>query len=188
MLVILGAVDLSNQVFQLFQWFYFNLLQILTQFKQFLFHREKDSKYDDHFRYKVPVWAGKHGQRQAGNKYAIPESTDRGFLKSYRAQKSLVVKTKPLKKGKRGKRTMLPGQIDEKALEMIRNMRNTGAVINFHIVVGLASVIVLANVRTLLKENGVLYLQNIKLYKNKINDSETLDSSWFNKRNLVFFL
>ena len=157
-------------------------MQIITQFKQFLFHREKDSKYDDHFRYKVPVWAGKHGQRQAGNKYAIPESTDRGFLKSFRAKKSLMVKIKPLKQGKRGKRTMLPGQIDEKALEVIRIMRNAGMVINFHLVVGLATAIVLANVRTLLKENGVLYLQKIRLYKKKINDSETLDSSWFDKK------
>ena len=44
---------------------------------------------------------------------------------------------------------MLPGQIDEKGLEMIRNMRNAGTVINFHIFVGLASAIVLANVRAL---------------------------------------
>ena len=77
---------------------------------------------------------------------------------------------------------MLPGQIDEKALEVIRIMRNAGMVINFHLVVGLATAIVLANVRTLLKENGVLYLQKIRLYKKKINDSETLDSSWFDKK------
>ena len=37
---------------------------------------------------------------------------------------------------------------------MIRNMRNAGAVINFHTVVGLATGIVPANDRTLLKENG----------------------------------
>ena len=32
-------------------------------------------------------------------KYAIPESTVSGFLKSYRDQKSLAVKTKALKQG-----------------------------------------------------------------------------------------
>ena len=37
---------------------------------------------------------------------------------------------------------------------MIRNMRDAGAVINFHTVVGLATGIVLANDRTLLKKNG----------------------------------
>ena len=49
---------------------------------------------------------------------------------------------------------MLPAEIDEKVLEMIRNMRNTRAVISFHTVVGFATGIVLANDRTLLKENG----------------------------------
>ena len=34
-------------------------------------------------------------------------------------------------------------------------MRNAGAVVNFHIIVGLATGIVLANDRTLLKENRV---------------------------------
>ena len=92
---------------------------------------------------------------------------------------------------------MLPAEIDEKVLEMIRNMRNAGAVINYHTVVGLATGIVLANDRTLLKRMGVLlnslldgvkYLQNIKLCQKKINDSETLDSSWFDKKNWIFFL
>ena len=50
---------------------------------------------------------------------------------------------------------MLPAEIDEKVLEMIRNMRNTAVVIKFHTVVGLATDIFLANDRTLLKENGV---------------------------------
>ena len=46
---------------------------------------------------------------------------------------------------------MPPAEIDEKVLEMIRNMRNAVSVINFHTVVGLATGIVLANDRTLLK-------------------------------------
>ena len=49
---------------------------------------------------------------------------------------------------------MLPAEIDEKVLKMIPNMRNAGAVINFHTVVDLATDIVLAKDRTLLKENG----------------------------------
>ena len=87
---------------------------------------EKYSKYNDHFRYEVMVWAEKHGQQQAGKKYVIPESTVRGFLNSYHAQKSLVVNTKALKQGKRGKKTMLPAEIDEKVLEMIQNIHNAG--------------------------------------------------------------
>ena len=111
-----------------------------TQCKQFLFYTEKYSKYDDRFRYEVAVWTEKHGQRQAAKKYFI--------------EKSLVVKTKALRQEKCRKRTMLSVEIDEKVLKMIRNMRNAGVVINFHIVVGFAAGIVLANDRTLLKENG----------------------------------
>ena len=135
--VILGVKDHSNQVLRLFKWFYSCLSQTFYSIG------EKYSKYDDHFCYKVAVWPEKYGQRQAGMKHAIPESTVRGFFKFYCAQNSLAVKTKALKQGKGGKRTMLPAEIDEKVLEMIRNMRNAEAVINFHIVVGLATGIVL---------------------------------------------
>ena len=131
-----------------------------------------------------------NGRRERN--YAIPESTFWGFLKCNRAQKSLAVKTKALKQGKRRKRTLLPAEIDEKVLKMIRNIRDAGAVINFHTVVGLATGIVLANDRTLLKKKwgycwGSKYLQKIKLCQKKISDSETLDSSWFDTRNWIFF-
>ena len=122
----------------------------------------------------------------------------RGISKSYCAQKNLAVKAEALKQGKRGKRTMLPAQIYEKVLEIIRNMGNAGAVTNFHTVVALATCIVLANDRTLLKENGgycwihywmvSMYLQTIKLCQKKISDSETPHSSWFDKRNWIFFI
>ena len=93
-----------------------------------------------------------NGRRERN--YAIPEFW--GFLKCNRAQKSLAAKTKALKQGKRRKRAMLPAEIDEKVLKMIRNMRDAGAVINFHTVVGLATGIGLANDRTLLTKMGVL--------------------------------
>ena len=144
-LVILGTVDLSNQVFQLFQWFYSYYASTLTQFKQFLVYREKYFKYDDHFHYEVVIWAEKHDQWQAGKKYAISESTVRGFLRFYRTQKSMAVKNNALKQGKRRKRTMLPAEIDEKVSEMICCMCNMGAVINFHTIIDLAADIVLAN-------------------------------------------
>ena len=65
------------------------------------------------------------------------------------------MKNQALKQGKRRKRTMLPAEINEKVLEMIRNMRNTAVVIKFYTAVGLATDIFLANDRTLLKKNGV---------------------------------
>ena len=107
------------------------------------------------------------------------------------------MKTKALKQGKRGKRTMLPAEIDEKVLEMIRNMRNTRAVISFHTVVGFATGIVLANDRTLLKENGgtvefiVGWCQSIfkrlNFVSRKSMTVKTLDSYWFDKRNWISF-
>ena len=48
---------------------------------------------------------------------------------------------------------MLPVEINEKVSEMIRDMRNAGAVINFHTVVGLATGIVLANSRIYTETN-----------------------------------
>ena len=48
---------------------------------------------------------------------------------------------------------MMLAEIDEKLLKMTCNISNVGMVIDFHIVVGLATV-VLANDRILLKENG----------------------------------
>ena len=107
------------------------------------------------------------------------------------------MKTKALKQGKRGKRTMLPAEIDEKVLEMIRNKRNARVVINFHTVVGFATGIVLANDRTLLKENGgtveliVGWCQSIfkrlNFVRRKSLIVKTLDSSWFDKRNWISF-
>ena len=92
---------------------------------------------------------------------------------------------------------MLPAEIDEKVLEMIRNKRNARVVINFHTVVGFATGIVLANDRTLLKENGgtveliVGWCQSIfkrlNFVRRKSLIVKTLDSSWFDKRNWISF-
>ena len=97
------------------------------------------------------------------------------------------MKTKALKHGKSGKKTILPAEIDEKILEMICNMCNAGAVINFHTVVGFATGIVLANDRILCWMVSK-YLQKIKPDQKKINNSKTLGSFWFGKRNWIFFL
>ena len=55
---------------------------------------------------------------------------------------------------KRGRRTMLPSEIDAKVLAMVCSMRGAGAVTNFHTLIGLATGIVIANDRTLLNEYG----------------------------------
>ena len=106
----------------------------------------------------------KHGQQQAGKKYALPESTVRGLFEilpcpeefgsedlSLREEEEMKKRKKKLK---RGERTMMPAETDEKLLKMTRSISNVVMVIDFHIVVGLATGIVLANDRILLKENG----------------------------------
>ena len=75
---------------------------------------------------------------------------------------------------------MVPAEIDKKVLEMIRNIRNAGAFINFHTVVGLATGIVLVNDRNLLKENGctveftVGWCQNIFKRLNFVRRNSTI--------------
>lgn len=75
-------------------------------------------------------------------------------MKGYRAQKSTAESSKAVTVAKRGRRTLLPSEIDVKVLSMVRNMRNAGAVTNFHTLIGMATGIVIANDRTLLKEYG----------------------------------
>ncbi|XP_057298142.1 uncharacterized protein LOC130629062 [Hydractinia symbiolongicarpus] len=49
---------------------------------------------------------------------------------------------------------MLATEINTKVVHMVRSMRSAGAVINFHTIVGLATCIVIANEKIVLKENG----------------------------------
>ena len=107
--------------------------------------RDTYTKYDEHFRY---------GSRTTGRKFNISEFTVRGFVKAYDANKNNAETTKSLTKGKRGRSPLLPSDIDEKVLEMMRNMRGAGAVTNFHTLIALARGIVIASDRTLLTEHG----------------------------------
>ena len=52
------------------------------------------------------------------------------------------------------RKTLLPFELDDKALRMIKNMRQPRCVVNFNIAIAVSKRIVLANDRTLLKENG----------------------------------
>jgi len=55
---------------------------------------------------------------------------------------------------KRGRPTLLPEEIDHKVTTMIKKMRESGSVINYSIIKAIATGIIVANDRTLLKENG----------------------------------
>ena len=80
----------------------------------------------------------------------------RGFVKSYKEKQSEnpnnEISTVPQKK--RGRHTLLPDEIDKKVMEMASNMRLSGAVVNYNILIAIAKGIVVANDRTSLKEYG----------------------------------
>ena len=91
--------------------------------------------------------------RPAARKYSIPESTVRGFIKSYKERKG-GSELNELPRKQRGAKTLLPENIDEKVIAMIKSMRAAGCIVNYNIAISIAKGIVLANDRSLLKENG----------------------------------
>ena len=80
----------------------------------------------------------------------------RGFVKSFKETQKENPNTdlKVVPKKKLGRPTLLPEEIDQKVMIMIKKMRESGAVINYSIITAVATGIVIANDRTLLKENG----------------------------------
>ena len=78
------------------------------------------------------------------------------MIQSYKqaADSSYQSNIESLPKRPRGAKTMLPEELDEKVIAMIKNMRSAGSVISYDITIAIARGIVLANDRTLLKENG----------------------------------
>ena len=113
-------------------------------------------KYDEKLRCEVARFAIKGSIKSASRKYDIPVTTVRGFVKSYKEKQSenpnKEISTVPQKK--RGRHTLLPDEIDKKVMEMASNMRLSGAVVNYNILIAIAKSIVVANDRTSLKEYG----------------------------------
>ena len=118
--------------------------------------RKKHQKYDDKQRADVAKYALANGSRSAERRYGITESTIRGFVKSYkeRMESGTQKDITSLPKQKRGRRTLLPAEIDSKVMEMVSGMRIAGAVVNYNILIAIAKGIVIANDRTLLAEHG----------------------------------
>ena len=97
-----------------------------------------------------------NGARPTGTKYGISESTIRGFIKSMKEREAehpnVTIESVPYKK--RGRYTLLPSEIDAKVIDMVKKMRESGAVVNYNILIAVAVGIITGNDRTLLKENG----------------------------------
>ena len=106
-------------------------------------------KYHDEFRCEVAKHAVCHGASPTAKKYGVSESTVCGFVKSLKRQQAgnPDVDFIALPQKKRGRLKLLPEEIDEKVINMIKSMRESGAE-------SIAKEIVTANDRTFLKENG----------------------------------
>ena len=121
-------------------------------------------KHSPEFRCTVAKYAIAHGGRPTATKYKLPESTVRGFVKYFKETQKENPNTdlEVVPKRKRGRPTLLPEEIDQKVMIMIKKMRESGAVINYSIITAVATGIVIANDRTLLKENGGTITLGIK--------------------------
>ena len=114
------------------------------------------NKNSPEFRCTVAKDAISHGPQPTAKKYGLSESTVRGFVKSFKETQSenpnTQLETVPRKK--RGRPTLLPEEIDHKVITMIKKMRESVSVINYNIIRAIAIGIIVANDRTLSKENG----------------------------------
>ena len=125
-------------------------------------------------RAEIVKWALLNGCQPASSKYGIPESTIRGFIKSYKASQSTDGKgIDSVPRNKRGGYKLLPSEIDAKVINLVQEMQSSGAAMSYNILIGIAKVS--TNNRSLLKENGgfndmgTIYLQKNRLCKKKSN-------------------
>ena len=117
--------------------------------------KRKYVKYDERLRCEVAKFALNGNNKAAARKYGIPVTTVRSFVKSYKEtvlENDANVSVLPQKK--RGRKTLLPEEIDEKVIEMAQSMRLAGAVVNYNILIAIAKALVIANDRTMLAEFG----------------------------------
>ena len=111
------------------------------------------SKYDDKQRSEIAKFAIQSGNKSASRRFGVPESTVRGMKMSYNEAKAAAltndaIKSLPTKK--RGPKTLLPEELDQKVMDMSSSMRLAGAVVNYNVLIAIAKGIVTANDRTLL--------------------------------------
>ena len=74
--------------------------------------------------------------------------------RSYWEAKVQNEELRELSRKDRGVKTLLPSELEDKVLQMIKNMRQARCVVNCNIAIAIGKGIFLENDRTLLKENG----------------------------------
>ena len=119
---------------------------------------EKYKTTDSTQRWEIANHAIRHGFRPTAKKFGVAESTVRSYVKLLKDQPLPIqgrdAKDQIIPYRKRGAKTLLPGEIDSKVIQVVTNLRLNGAVVNYNVLVAIAKGIVTATDRTLLSENG----------------------------------
>ena len=90
--------------------------------------RQNYGNYDTFLRAEIAKWGIVNGIRPAARKFGVPEFSVRGFIKNYKDAKVGNAKLDELPKKQRGAKPLLPAELDEKVLSMIKSMRQAGCV------------------------------------------------------------
>ena len=92
----------------------------------------------------IAKWAIANGSQAAAKKYEIPKSTICGFIKSHKEGQfgdGNVLESIPRKR--RGGYKLLPEEIDEKVITLVKEMQFSGAATSYNIVYWYSKVIAL---------------------------------------------
>ena len=95
-----------------------------------------------------------HGEKPPAKKFGVPESMVWGIIKNYKEAKVENEELREFPRKDPGTETLLSSKLDDKVLQMIKNMKQAGCVVNYNIAIAIGKGFVLANDRTLSKENG----------------------------------
>ena len=101
----------------------------------------------------IAKWGIVCGVRPAARKFGISESMAWGIIKSYKVAKDENEELRELPWKYHAAKIFLPSKLDEKVLQMIKNMRQARCIVNYNIVNAIGKGIVLAKDWTLLKVN-----------------------------------
>ena len=116
--------------------------------------RQCYGSYDKIQRAEIAKWGIVHGVRPAARKFSVPESTVQGIIKNYKEAKLENKELREIQIKDRGAKNLLPSELDDKVLQMIKNMKQNRCVVNYNIAIAIGKGTVLSKDRTLLIQNA----------------------------------
>ena len=95
--------------------------------------RQRYGNYEKTQAEEISKWGIVHGVRPAARKFGVPKSTVIGIVKNYKEAKVENEELRELPRKNSGAKTLLPSELGNKVLQMIKNMRQAGCVVNYNI-------------------------------------------------------